>query len=97
MEKRVKPNRGQIGLQTAESREMGRRGRRKEREDRNMQNRKRVRETEREREREKRGRVKRSFSGYETNSDLIWRVYDSVFSFFSQALRCRLELDWAVA
>lgn len=30
----------------------------------------------------KRGRVKRSWSGYETNSDLIWSVYDSVFSFF---------------
>lgn len=44
----------------------------------------------------KRGRVKRSWSGYETNSDLIWRVYDCVFLFF-QALRCRLELDWAVA
>lgn len=59
--------------------------------------RERVRETERERERKKRGRVKRSWSGYETNSDLIWRVYDSVFAFFFQAPRCRLELDWAVA
>lgn len=46
-------------------------------------------------ERERRGKrmktrgVKRSWSGYETNSDLIWCVYDSV-------LRCRLELDWAL-
>lgn len=44
------------------------------------------RKSERERPRgkrkKKRGRVKRSWSGYETNSDLIWRVYDSVFSFF---------------
>lgn len=31
----------------------------------------------------KRGRVKRSWSGYETNSDLIWRVYDC-FLFFSR-------------
>lgn len=32
----------------------------------------------------KRNRVKRSWGGYETNSDLIWHVYDSVFSFFSR-------------
>lgn len=46
----------------------------------------------------KRGRVKRSRSGYETSSDLVWHVYESVFfSFFFPALRCRLELDWVVA
>lgn len=46
-----------------------------------------------------RGRVKRSWSGYETSSDLVWHVYESVFFslFFFQALRCRLELDWVVA
>lgn len=42
--------------------------------------------TERERQKGKEkegGEVKRSWSGYETNSDLIWHVYDSVFfSFF---------------
>lgn len=32
----------------------------------------------------KRGEVKRSWSGYETNSDLIWCVYDCVFLFFSR-------------
>lgn len=53
------------------------------------------RKSERDRKgkrKKKRGRVKRSWSGYETNSDLIWRVYDSVFAFFFQAPRCRLEL-----
>lgn len=99
MEKRAKPNRRQIGPQKVESSEMRGRGCRKERErtEKCRKERKRERDLEGKRK-EKRGRVKRSWSGYETNSDLIWHVYDSVFSFFFfQALRCRLELDWAVA
>lgn len=56
------------------------------------------RERDTQKEKEKGGGgIKRSWSGYETNSDLIWHVYDSVFFSFFQALRCRLELDWVVA
>lgn len=84
MKKGAKLNRRQIGLQKVESGEMGRKEVKTRREER--------RETERGRQP---GRVKRSWSGYETNSDLIWHVYDSVF--FFQALRYKLELDWAVA
>lgn len=61
---------------------MRRRGCRKERErNEKCRKEKRGREAERERKTYKR-ESKRSRSGYETNSDLIWRVYDSVFSFF---------------
>lgn len=43
---------------------------------------------------------KRSWSGYETNSDLIWRVYDSMFSFFPRSetqagIRLGGGLGWA--
>lgn len=53
MEKRAKPNRGQIGLQKVESSEMRRRGCRKERE--RTEKRERGRDTERERERKRGG------------------------------------------
>lgn len=49
-----------------------------------------------ESERKEEDSVKRSRDGYETNSDLIWRVYDSVFCFF-QALGSSVESDGAVA
>lgn len=60
-------------------------GCRKEREriENSAEKRKRVRDRKGKRKK-KRGRVKRSWSGYETNSDLIWRVYDCVFHFFSR-------------
>lgn len=87
MKKGAKLNRRQIGLQKVENGKMGRKEVKTRREQR--------RETARGRQP---GRVKRSWSGYETNSDLIWHVYDSVFfSLFFQALRYKLELDWAVA
>lgn len=90
MKKGAKLNRRQIGLQKAESGEMARKEVKTRREERG--------ETERGRQP---GRGKRSRRGYETNSDLIWHVYDSVFFslffFFFQALRYKLELDWAVA
>lgn len=54
-----------------------------ERKERGQKCKKRVKELERERERNRGGSVKRSWSGYETNSDLIWRVYDCVFLFFA--------------
>lgn len=67
MKRGAKLNRRQIGVQEVESGEMGR---------------KEVRtgsEQGRDRGREGRGRGTRPPSGYETNSDLICRVYDSVF------------------
>lgn len=78
MEKRAKPNRRQIGLQKVKSREMRKRGCRKEREmtEKCMKEKKRQKGKEKERE------SKRSWSGYETNCDLIWCVYDCVFLFF---------------
>ena len=38
---------------------------------------------DRQKREKQRGRVKRSWNGYETNSDLIWRVYDCFPFFFS--------------
>lgn len=100
LEKRAKPNRRQIGLQKVESWEMRRRGCRKERASNEKDGKeKRGRAAERERKTYKR-ESKRSWSGYETNSDLIWRVYDSMFSFFPRSetqagIRLGGGLGWA--
>lgn len=97
MKRRENPNRRQIGLQKVGSSSKMRRGGGRKRKVQRAKERGKERGRKGKRKK-KRGRVKRSWSGYETSSDLIWHVYDSVFfSLFFQALRCRLELDRAVA
>lgn len=78
LEKRAKPNRRQIGVQKVGSMEI------KERERKKCRKEKRSERDRKGKRKKKRDRVKRSWDGYETNSDLIWHVCDSVFSFFSR-------------